>query len=237
METPTLETSESFMKVMSALAVAQGQFPPIHKNKTAHVRSEKGNYDFDYATLDACLAAVSPVLAKNGLALVQPWARSADGDEIMVQTFIVHGESGEWLRTKPVRARAGGDVKQVGTAVSYLRRYQLGPVLGIAPEDDVDSGEGDRTITNANEKRSAPPSQRSAPPKQDPSLEPGEDPPAMQGGDEAKAAQARKLISAGDLKGALQAATSLSGSLREEVMAEYRKAKHGAGANGKEAHS
>ena len=55
-----------------ALAKAQGEFPPIPREKTVTVKTKTGgSYSFAYAPLDAILSACRPVLAKNGLAITQ----------------------------------------------------------------------------------------------------------------------------------------------------------------------
>lgn len=172
MESATLETSETFGKVMAALAVAQSSFPPIEKNRTAYVRSEKGNYQFDYADLSAVLSTVIPVLSRAGIALLQPVVNT--GDQVSVQTWLVHGESGEWIRSKPLSLAGGREVKQLGIATTYLRRYQVGALLGLAPEDDVDDGEE----TGPREERRQAPAPQKAAPQRDRAPEAGQPPPA-----------------------------------------------------------
>ena len=49
------------------IAKAQGEFPAIPKDKTANA----GTFSYNYADLASILHPVRPVLAKNGLALIQ----------------------------------------------------------------------------------------------------------------------------------------------------------------------
>jgi hypothetical protein len=234
METQTLETSETFGRVMSALAAAQAMFPPIEKNRTAYVRSEKGNFQFDYADLATVLTAVTPALSKNGLALLQPVVNA--GDQVVVQTWVVHGESGEWIRTKPLTLPGGREAKSLGIQTTYLRRYQVSALLAIAPEEDVDDGQDTgpkqrQAPPPANGAPRAAPAPRTAPP--DRSLEPGVDPAAMSGGSEEVArpdgvAAVRAAIVKQDWKAALVALTALpSGPEKERVKQEYQTARHG----------
>jgi hypothetical protein len=54
----------------AALAAVQRKLPDVRKAETAHVRSDKGNYSYRYATLPDITKAVLPLLGENGLAWV-----------------------------------------------------------------------------------------------------------------------------------------------------------------------
>ena len=58
--------------LFAALAAAQAEFKPLTKEETANVRSDKGSYSFDYATLERTLASTVPALNKHGIAFSQP---------------------------------------------------------------------------------------------------------------------------------------------------------------------
>jgi len=93
---------------------------PFHKNK--------------YASLNAHLSVVKPIFAKHGLAVVQ--FPSSDEKSIGVTTTIIH-ECGSQLMDSihiPVSDSITG--QQAGAIISYLRRYALASVAGIATEDD-----------------------------------------------------------------------------------------------------
>jgi hypothetical protein len=151
----TLELSSAFTSVATALAKAQAAFPGIEKNRVAQIRSEKGNYEFHYADLASVLSAVTPALTKEGISLLQPVTNA--GGEVRVQTWLLHGESGQWIRSKVLSLTLTKDrpAKELGIAITYLRRYQVGALLGIAPEEDLDDGESQTTPRQ--EQRRAPP--------------------------------------------------------------------------------
>lgn len=151
----TLELSSSFTAVATALAKAQAAFPSIEKNRVAQIRSEKGNYEFHYADLASVLSAVTPSLTAQGITLLQPVTNA--GGEVRVQTWLLHGESGQWIRSKVLSLTLTKDrpAKELGIAITYLRRYQVGALLGIAPEEDLDDGESQTTPRQ--EARRAPP--------------------------------------------------------------------------------
>ncbi len=99
-----------------------------------------------YATLDSVLAAIRGPLAENGFALIQDATSTADS--VSVVTKLLH-ESGCELVSQPLMAplkkeftRDGKEcppsVQQIGSMVTYLRRYSLCPFLGVSLDDDDD---------------------------------------------------------------------------------------------------
>jgi hypothetical protein len=99
-----------------------------------------------YATLDSILEAIRGPLTENGFALVQD---ATTGDmSVSVVTRLLH-ESGAELVSPPLSAplkkeftKTGVElppsVQQIGSLVTYLRRYSLCPFLGVALDDDDD---------------------------------------------------------------------------------------------------
>lgn len=140
-----IEKSEKFGAVCAALAKAQGEFGEIERN----CEGQAGNRRFTYADFAAIRAAVIGPLTKNGLALFSGFAvELVDGGTVVkVQTELVHGDSGEWLRTPAVEldVAQGTDPKTIGGLPTYFRRYQARTLLGIADEEA--DGEGERIAT------------------------------------------------------------------------------------------
>lgn len=115
----------------AALAKAQAAYPPIPRDKEVTVQMKSGgSYKFKYAPLDTILAAVRAPLSDNGLAIAQ----LLDGPDLV--TLLLH-ESGASLSAR-VKLPGGGDVQALGSAITYLRRYALQALLGIAAEEDDD---------------------------------------------------------------------------------------------------
>lgn len=117
----------------AALAKAQAEFPAIVRDKEVDSRS----YKFKYAPLDSVISAVRPALAKNGLA----FAQILDGDDLV--TMLLH-ESGAVLQGRVGLPREG-TVQQLGSAITYLRRYALQAILGVAAEEDDDGEAAPKT--------------------------------------------------------------------------------------------
>lgn len=129
-----MTTSEQINELAAALAKAQAAFGPVKKERTARINSAKGNYSYRYADLSDVLDSVRKSLAANGLAIVQPitWT---DG-HAWLATRLIHS-SGQWIES--VYPLGNYDRPQeMGSAITYARRYTLTALLGIAADEDDD---------------------------------------------------------------------------------------------------
>ena len=132
--------------IAEALAAAQANIDDPKKNRTnPHFKSR-------YTDLSACLDAVRGPLAAEGLALVQE-ATTADG-LLSVETILLHA-SGE-RRFGRLSIPAPSKPQDVGSALTYLRRYSLSAAISIAPDDAGDGGAGQQGAAVAESKRAAP---------------------------------------------------------------------------------
>lgn len=158
-----MRTSEAINDLASALAKAQGEMPAVEKNKEGKVKGEsksgsKYEYSYKYADIADILSTALPVLSANGLALVQ--ATAIAGNDLNIVSRIVHG-SGQWIESDYPVCSIGGDHQKMGGALTYARRYAACSLLGIAPEEDVDGGEGKTAPTRDTSRRdSGPPPRR-----------------------------------------------------------------------------
>lgn len=127
--------------LVAALANAQAEFPPIEKRHTGEVkgRSKDGtpfSYSYSYADLADVLGAVRPVLAAQGLAITQ--RTEPDGGKIWLRTELRH-VGGAILDTVVELGQSSASPQQFGGALTYLRRYELVTLLGVAAEQDLDA--------------------------------------------------------------------------------------------------
>lgn len=117
----------------AALAKAQAAFPVIERTRTVEVQTKTGGkYTFNYAPLDTILAAVRAPLSANGLAVTQ----LLDGTDLV--TVLMHESGGSFEGRVPIPRASGDTVQQFGSAITYLRRYALQAILGVASEEDDD---------------------------------------------------------------------------------------------------
>lgn len=116
----------------AALAAAQGELPHIKKDNVAKINGGRDHRWVDLATL---LAAVRPVLSRHGIALLQ---RTDIRDGAMVLLTELRHPSGEIIDTVYPVCVPTARHQDMGTAMTYARRYALCALLGIAAEEDDD---------------------------------------------------------------------------------------------------
>ena len=128
------ECSLSLGAFSAAMCKVQVSLTNVTKDKTAKIASQKGNYSYAYAGLPEVVDMVRPLLGANGISMYQTHASQSErGLEIL--TTLVH-TSGEWIRSRLYLPVAVPDVRGIGSATTYGRRYALMSLLGIAAEDD-----------------------------------------------------------------------------------------------------
>lgn len=145
-----MKTSEQINELAAAMAKAQGQMKGAVKDSANPFFSSK------YADLESVWDACREPLSGNGLCVIQtprvkfvgspePYEWTSKGGEkrygvrvvtqVSVVTRLIH-TSGQWLQDVTSTILPTGDAQAVGSAITYLRRYALQSVAGIAPEDD-----------------------------------------------------------------------------------------------------
>ena len=122
-----MKSSDSIAAIAPALVKAGAALEPIGKDATNPAFRNK------YATLDAIMEQVRPVLAAHGLCVLQgvTHPETVDGRVIglSVETRLLH-LSGEWVSTVVTLPVEKATAQGAGSAISYGRRY------GLTAEDD-----------------------------------------------------------------------------------------------------
>lgn len=116
-----------------SIVAALSELVEIVADETA----DTGTYRYKYAPLSTIMRTIRPVLAKHGL-VVSQLVSSHDG-ELVLTTQLVH-RSGQTYGTGPLSVKLPQTPQQLGSIVSYLRRYQLVALCGLAVEDDDAKG-------------------------------------------------------------------------------------------------
>ena len=125
----TMRMSEAVNEIAGALAKAQGEMSnPTFDAANPHFRNR-------YASLAAVRNAVIPVLAKHGIAVVQPLSTGEGG--VSCETRLIH-TSGQWLSAILEIPVSKADAQGVGSAATYARRYQLLAFACVSGDDDDD---------------------------------------------------------------------------------------------------
>lgn len=141
--------------LIAALATFQRDCPVIAKTQTAIVKSPKGEYSYTYADLADVLAVVRPLLARNGLVIVQRTIREPQAGKTILVTELRH-VAGASIDSEVDLGQTSANAQQFGGALTYLRRYELTTLLGIAAEDDTDAQHVERPNGNGQAPAPAP---------------------------------------------------------------------------------
>ena len=118
-----------FMRVLN-------EVPNFVTDETA----QAGNRTYKYLNLATILKTIKPVFEKHGLAFSQrvTFDNAGEARQVIgtVETIIFDDEEEMVACSYPFFVT--GDPQQVGSAITYARRYSLYAVLGIFPDKDDD---------------------------------------------------------------------------------------------------
>lgn len=141
----TNNLSNKFMKVLN-------EVPNFVTDETA----QAGKKTYKYLNLATILKTIKPVFEKHGLAFSQrvTFDNTGEARQVIgtVETIIFDNEEQMVACSYPFFVT--GDPQQVGSAITYARRYSLYAVLDIFPDKDDDGAyakqryeTADRTIS------------------------------------------------------------------------------------------
>jgi len=140
-----IQKSDSISALTGNLIKFQAEMPEVKLDATVKVKTKTGQtYFFKYATLANIRKTAFPVLTKNNLCVSQIF----QGNKLLTMLL---DKSGEYLISEmPIDFR-GGNMQELGSRITYLKRYSLVAILGIVAEEDDDANiaEGNKVQTEA----------------------------------------------------------------------------------------
>lgn len=145
-----MRTSDSIANISVALMQFQGQITQPTKNKQANT----GKFSYEYADLNSLLAHCRDAMLANGLVFCSAGLTSR----------IAH-VSGEWIEGELAFELTGLTPQQIGSCVSYSRRYLFQGLLGLNAESDHDAADFSTTPPAAPPRAAAPAKAPATPPK------------------------------------------------------------------------
>ncbi len=135
-------------EISNALAKFRSNIPSISKNGLNTYTKVK------YAKLEDILQSINPVLSANDINISQ--VTDTYYNELYLVTQVSH-KSGQWIRGRfPFDIIPRSEYKQgqhgkmeynqeLGSIMTYLKKYSLQSILGIAPDDnDIDGSSKDK---------------------------------------------------------------------------------------------
>lgn len=123
--------NKKFMQVLN-------EVPNFSTDETANA----GSRTYKYLNLATLLKNIKPIFEKHDIAFSQrvTFDGTGDGRQTLgtVETIIFDENEQQTVCEYPFFVT--GDPQQVGSAITYARRYSLTTVLGIFPDKDDDGG-------------------------------------------------------------------------------------------------
>lgn len=119
---------------------AKAYVEAVARTRDVVADAENPFHKSSYATLGQHIAGTKAVFAQHGLAIVQFPVSDVNG--VGVETIVLHSSGGYISRkvTMPVGDNVKG--QDIGSIVSYMRRYAIASVANLATSDD--DAESDR---------------------------------------------------------------------------------------------
>lgn len=115
-------------KLFTALAKVQGELGPAIKNA-------KGVHGSMFADLAECLNTIYPITSKNGISFIQLPCRAKTEGYLALKTMMCH-DSGQFIETTLEMKPKDMTAWEVGSGISYLRRYTVSACVGLSQSDD-----------------------------------------------------------------------------------------------------
>ncbi|BEH84572.1 hypothetical protein [Klebsiella phage phiKp_7-2] len=100
-----------------------------------------------YATLGDVAAAIGPAMEDAGLIMIQSPTHEPGqpANVLLMETRIIHTDSGEWLSDVCQIPLAKTDSQGFGSALTYARRYARVAIFGLTMDDD----DGNKSVRSA----------------------------------------------------------------------------------------
>lgn len=117
-----------------------------------------------YATLGSVMEACKDALNAEGITVLQPIGRDALGD--FVETILLH-TSGESISSR-MYLTGGKNMQDLGSAISYARRYSLQSLVFIPAVDDDGNAASGNGKERASTKAETKTDKKEQPPKEEP---------------------------------------------------------------------
>lgn len=139
----------SIARLAAALSAVQAELPRVSKSETGEVKGTTAGgkdyaYKYSYADLASVSAAILPLLGKHGLSFTAWPTMTPRG--FLLRYCLLH-ESGEQMSGEyPLPSNA--TAQQLGSAITYARRYTLCSVTGVSPDDDDDAAAAEGAKAN-----------------------------------------------------------------------------------------
>lgn len=146
------EANEAKKAYVAAMAAFKADPPKIEKTKQVSFGSGAGATSYKHALLADAAEKINKALSQHGLSAA--WSTKQEGEAITVTCTITHDmgySESTSLTASPDKSGAKNAIQAIGSTVSYLERYTLFAITGLASHDQDDDGAKSENITEEQE--------------------------------------------------------------------------------------
>ena len=152
MQLPGLVRSPDVSELMKAMSPVQASLKPYTRSAAAH--------NYKYTPLDVIMEDLAPRLGEAGITLVYG-CEDVDVKTTRIWAYVFHNDTGQFIGTG-VSMQSSPGPKDVGSLITYGRRYSLMIFGTVVSDSDDDAGRATPkgTSTSASRNSSTAPRRR-----------------------------------------------------------------------------
>ena len=135
------EATQAKKAYMEAMTAFKATPPEILKDRHVNYQTSKGITDYNHASLANVTSTINLELSKHGL--TASWITSQDNGSVKVTCKITHVQGHSEITCLSAAPDATGSknaIQSIGSTVTYLQRYTLLALTGLATHDQDDDG-------------------------------------------------------------------------------------------------
>ncbi len=135
------DATEAKKEYVQAMSAFKANPPKIIKDRTVNYSTSKGTTNYKHATLHNVTSCLNKALSEHGL--TASWVTSQENGNVKVTCVIVHtmGHSESTSLSAPPDATGSKNaIQAIGSTVTYLQRYTLLALTGLATADQDNDG-------------------------------------------------------------------------------------------------
>jgi len=147
------EANEAKKAYTVAMAAFKANPPQINKDKRVKYETSKGTTEYSHASLANVAEKINASLSEHGLSAA--WTTKQDG-AVSVTCKITHalGHSEETMLTAGADTTGSkNSIQAIGSTITYLQRYTLLSLTGLATADQDDDGQGSEEVAYLTEEQ------------------------------------------------------------------------------------
>lgn len=141
------ETTQARKAYIIAMTAFKQEVPAVlKKGYRVDFATQRGRTSYSYANLGSIVQEITACLGKHELSA--SWSTEQKGNDVTVTCHITHGAGYRESVTLTGPTDESGNknrIQAVGSTVTYLQRYTLLAVLGLATGEDDDGNKGRTT--------------------------------------------------------------------------------------------